>query len=77
MFEVPSDPGSVTRALREAQRGDNTTDAAAQLMRRYYAMVISKANRRLRGVAVADASDVAVDVFRFHHEGIHGRTLLL
>ena len=70
MCEMPSEPGSVTRAIREAQHGEGGTDAAAQLMRRYYAVVISKANRRLRGVVVADASDVAIDVFDSIFKGL-------
>ena len=63
MSEASEQPGSVTRQLQNLEKGNQGKAAQEELFRRYYRSVLEKARRRVRRLAVVDASDVAVSVW--------------
>jgi DNA-directed RNA polymerase specialized sigma24 family protein len=73
MSDDKSQSGSVTHNLNQLSQKPDDSTAQQELFRRYYHMVLEKAQRRLHHTAVVDASDVAVsvwvDIFRGLNEG--------
>lgn len=76
MSEPSEQPGSVTQQLNKLEHGIQDKEAQEELFRRYYHSVLEKARRRVRQLAVVDASDVAVSVWDTIFRGLpEGRFL--